>query len=85
MFLGKPSMAKRSRGGPYIINIFCRQIEKKIRLSKQEEELKSLIFDAAKKQQQFLTSINWNMNWFEVEKDQISLFKNELSIQSGKC
>ena len=51
-------MAKRSRGGPYIINIFCRQIEKKIRLSKQEEELKSLIFDAAKKQQQFLTSIN---------------------------
>ena len=59
MFLGKPSMAKKSRGSPYIINLFCRQIEKKkIRLSKQEEELKSLIFDAAKKQQQFLTSIN---------------------------
>ena len=80
MFLGKPSMAKRSRGGPYIINIFCRQIEKKIRLSKQEEELKRLMFDATKNKQQFLTRINWNMNWFEVEKGQISLFENELSI-----
>ena len=58
MFLGKPSMAKRSRGGPYIINIFCRQIEKKIRLSKQEEELKRLMFDATKNKQQFLTRIN---------------------------
>ena len=58
MFLGKPSMAKKSRGSPYIINLFCRQIEKRIRLSKQEEELKRPIFDATKNKQQFLTSIN---------------------------
>ena len=51
-------MAKKSRGSPYIINLFCRQIEKRIRLSKQEEELKRPIFDATKNKQQFLTSIN---------------------------
>ena len=53
-------MAKRSRGGPYIINIFCRQIEKKIRLSKQEEELKRLkLFDASKSKQLFLNIETW--------------------------
>ena len=40
MFLGKPSMAKRSRGGPYIINIFCRQIEKKNKIVKTRRRIK---------------------------------------------
>ena len=56
--LENPQWQKGLEGSPYIINIFCRQIEKKIRLSKQEEELKRLMFDATKNKQQFLTRIN---------------------------
>ena len=39
-FLGKPSMAKKSRGSPYIINLFCRQIEKKNKIVKTRRRIK---------------------------------------------